>query len=122
MPRILVLYASIAVPPAPTPWRIAATLPTMGHSGAARAGMLNLTETAAFEWAPVRVNAVAPGFINTEMGKGMPENIVEAMMAKVPLKRMGEPVEIANAYLWLASDEASYVNGAVISVDGGYKV
>ncbi len=88
---------------------------------AAKAGVIGMTKVWARELGRkgITVNAVAPGFINTEMVKSIPEDVAQAMMAKVPLKRMGEPVEIANAYLWLASDEASYVNGAVISVDGG---
>lgn len=88
---------------------------------AAKAGVIGMTKVWARELGRkgITVNAVAPGFIATEMVRSMPENIVQAMIDKVPLRRMGDPVEIANAYLWLASDEASYVNGAVISVDGG---
>jgi 3-oxoacyl-[acyl-carrier protein] reductase len=88
---------------------------------AAKAGVIGMTRVWARELGRkgITVNAVAPGFIATEMVAGMPEKIVSMMIEKVPLGRMGQPVEIANAYLWLASDEASYVNGAVISVDGG---
>ncbi len=67
----------------------------------------------------VRVNAVAPGFILTEMVLKMPENVLANMANNAPLKRLGKPEEIANVYCWLASDESSYVHGAVISVDGG---
>jgi 3-oxoacyl-[acyl-carrier protein] reductase len=67
----------------------------------------------------VRVNAVAPGFIRTRMTEGIPDKVMEQLAAKVPMGRMGEPVEIAKAYLFLASDDASYVNGHVLSVDGG---
>jgi 3-oxoacyl-[acyl-carrier protein] reductase len=67
----------------------------------------------------IRVNAVAPGFIATEILKDMPEKIVQAMVARTPLGRMGQPEDIANAYFWLASDAASFVHGAVLSVDGG---
>jgi 3-oxoacyl-[acyl-carrier protein] reductase len=67
----------------------------------------------------VRVNAVAPGFIMTEMVAKMPEEVLAGMRAKTPLGRLGEPEDIANTYLWLASDEAAYVNGTTISVDGG---
>jgi 3-oxoacyl-[acyl-carrier protein] reductase len=67
----------------------------------------------------IRVNAVAPGFILTEMVQKMPEEILNTMKAKTPLGRLGDPLEIANTYLWLASDEASYIHGTTISVDGG---
>jgi len=67
-------------------------------------------------------NAVAPGFTATEMVMQMPEKILEGMKARVPLGRMGEPRDIANAYLFLASDEASYISGAVLRVDGGIVV
>lgn len=67
----------------------------------------------------IRVNAVAPGFIATEMVKQMPEKILDRMKAGTPMGRLGEPEDIANAYLWLASDAASFVSGAVLSVDGG---
>jgi 3-oxoacyl-[acyl-carrier protein] reductase len=67
----------------------------------------------------VRVNAVAPGFIATDMVQKMPEQVREGMKAKVPLGRLGQPEDVANALVWLASAEASYVHGAVISVDGG---
>ncbi len=62
---------------------------------------------------------MAPGFIATEMVQKMPEEILASMKAKTPLGRLGDPRDIANAYLWLASDEASFVHGATISVDGG---
>lgn len=67
----------------------------------------------------VRANAVAPGFIATEMVKKMPEKVLDGMREKTPMQRLGEPEDIANAFLFLASDEASFVNGAVLSVDGG---
>ncbi|GAP62837.1 3-oxoacyl-[acyl-carrier protein] reductase [Ardenticatena maritima] len=67
----------------------------------------------------VRVNAVAPGFIETRMTAGIPEKVIAKLLERVPLGRMGTPDEVAAAYLWLASDEASYVNGHVLSVDGG---
>ncbi len=88
---------------------------------AAKAGVIGMTKVWARELGRkgITVNAVAPGFIATEMIASVPEKVLQAMTDKVPLGRLGDPVEIANAYLWLASDEASYVNGAVISVDGG---
>ena len=67
----------------------------------------------------VRVNAVAPGFIATPMVKKMPEKVINMMKEKAPLQRLGEPEEIANAYAFLASDEASFVTGAVLEVTGG---
>jgi len=67
----------------------------------------------------VRVNAVAPGFIGTDMVLAMPQKIIDMMSSKAPVGRLGKPEEIAAAYLFLASDEASYVHGAVLSVDGG---
>lgn len=70
----------------------------------------------------IRVNAVAPGFTSTEMVAAMPENILASMKAHVPLGRLGEPRDIANAYLFLASDEASYISGEVLRVDGGIVV
>lgn len=88
---------------------------------ATKFGVIGFTKTWAREFGKynVRVNAVAPGFIATEMVKKMPEKVLDSMKAKTPLKRLGTPDEVANTYLWLASDEASYVHGAVISIDGG---
>ena len=70
----------------------------------------------------IRVNAVAPGFTSTEMIASMPENILDGMKARVPLGRLGEPRDIANAYLLLASDEAGYISGEVLRVDGAIVV
>ncbi len=91
---------------------------------ATKFGVIGFTKTWSRELGAkgVRVNAVAPGFITTPMAKAMPENVLQSMEAKVPLKRLGEPEEIANVYAFLASDEASYINGAVISVDGGMTI
>lgn len=88
---------------------------------ATKAGVIGMTKVWARELGRfnVRVNAVAPGFIATEMVQKMPEEILAGMKAKTPLGRLGEPRDIANAYLWLASDEAGFVHGATISVDGG---
>ena len=66
----------------------------------------------------IRVNAVAPGIIETDMTKAVPKEVIEPMMAQVPLRRLGQPEDIANAYVFLASDEASYITGVVLSVDG----
>jgi 3-oxoacyl-[acyl-carrier protein] reductase len=88
---------------------------------ATKAGVIGMTRTWARELAKfkIRVNAVAPGFIATEILKAMPAKVLEGMIAKTPLGRMGEPADIANAYVWLASDLATFVTGTVISVDGG---
>ncbi len=67
----------------------------------------------------IRVNAVAPGFILTEMVLKMPENVLADMKSHTPIGRLGDPRDIANTYLWLASDEAAFVHGTTISVDGG---
>jgi len=88
---------------------------------ASKAGVIGLTRTWARELGKhkIRVNAVAPGFIATAMVKAMPEKILNAMVAHTPLGRAGTPEDVANTYCWLASDQASFIHGAVISVDGG---
>jgi 3-oxoacyl-[acyl-carrier protein] reductase len=88
---------------------------------ATKAGVISFTRTWARELGKygIRVNAVAPGFIGTEMVRAMPQKVVDTMAAHTPLARLGEPDDIANAYVWLASDAASFVHGAVLSVDGG---
>lgn len=88
---------------------------------ATKAGVIGLTKVWARELGRynIRVNAVAPGFIATEMVQKMPEDILAGMRSRTPLGRLGEPVEIANTFVWLSSDEASYIHGATISVDGG---
>ncbi len=88
---------------------------------ATKSGVIGMTRVWARELGRkgVRVNAVAPGFIATEMVQAMPEKVRTMMAEKAPLQRLGEPEEIAAAYLFLASDRASFVNGAVLSVDGG---
>ncbi len=91
---------------------------------ATKSGIIGMTKTMARELGRkgVTVNAVAPGFIATEMVAAMPENVLEGMKAKVPLGRLGDPKEIANVYTFLSSDEASYINGHTLSVDGGMTV
>ena len=88
---------------------------------AAKAGGIGMTKTWARELGKkgFTSNAVAPGFIRTKMTEAMPEDVLKGMAAKVPLARLGETSDIANACLFLASDNAAYINGAVISVDGG---
>ncbi|MEW5720239.1 MAG: 3-oxoacyl-ACP reductase FabG [Chloroflexota bacterium] len=88
---------------------------------ATKAGVIGMTKVWARELGRfnIRVNAVAPGFILTEMVQKMPQEIIDTMKSKTPLGRLGQPGDIANAYAWLASDEASFISGATISVDGG---
>ncbi len=88
---------------------------------ATKAGVIGMTKVWARELgrAGIRVNAVAPGFTATEMITAMPENILSGMKARTPLGRLGEPRDIANAYLFLASNEASFITGEVLRVDGG---
>lgn len=91
---------------------------------ASKAGVIGMTKVWARELGRhnVRVNAVAPGFTLTEMVRQMPDKVLEGMVARTPLGRMGEPVDIANAYLFLASDEASFISGVTLRVDGGIVV
>ena len=91
---------------------------------ATKSGVIGMTKVWARELGRngIRVNAIAPGFIRTEMVLQMPEKVLADMAARVPLRRMGEPRDIANAYLFLASDEASYISGEVLRVDGGIVV
>ena len=88
---------------------------------ATKAGVISFTKTWARELGRynIRVNCVAPGFIATDMVKAMPRKVLDGMAARTPLGKMGEPSDIANAYVWLASDAAKFVHGAVLSVDGG---
>ena len=91
---------------------------------ATKFGVIGFTKTWSRELGPkgVRVNAVAPGFISTPILNTIPDKVIEEMEHRVPLRRLGRPEEIANVYAFLASDEASYVNGAVIEVSGGMSV
>ena len=88
---------------------------------ATKAGVISFTKTWSRELGKynIRVNAVAPGFIATEMVKAMPPKVLDSMAAKTPLGKMGAPDDIANAYAFLASDAAAFISGAVLSVDGG---
>jgi 3-oxoacyl-[acyl-carrier protein] reductase len=91
---------------------------------ATKAGVIGMTKVWARELGryQIRVNAVAPGFTLTEMVRQMPEKILDGMVARTPLRRMGDPRDIANAYLFLASDEASFITGITLRVDGGIVV
>ena len=96
-------------------------MPGMGHSGAARAGMLNFTETAALEWAPVRSNAVAPGWIASSGMDQYPPQMTETIrgMSKlVPLQRLGTESEVSAAIVFLLSPAAAFISGACLRIDG----
>jgi 3-oxoacyl-[acyl-carrier protein] reductase len=88
---------------------------------AAKAGQIGLTKSIAKELASrnIRVNAVAPGFIDTDMVRGVPPHVVDQMVGRTAARRLGRPEEVAAVYLFLASDAASFINGAVVGVDGG---
>jgi len=105
---------------------IASVVGQMGNVGQAnyvssKAGIIGLTKALARELAArnITVNAVAPGFIETDMTKVLPEQVREAMLQQIPLKRMGQPADVAAAVRFLASDEAAYITGQVIGVNGG---
>ena len=91
---------------------------------ASKFGVIGFTKTWSRELGPkgIRVNAVAPGFVHTPILATMPQKVLGDVESKVPLRRLGQPEEIANVYAFLASDEASYINGAVIEVSGGMSV
>lgn len=88
---------------------------------ASKAAVIGMTKTWAKEFGPkgISVNAVAPGFIETEMVKTIPDKVIAQIRQLTPYPRFGKPEDIANAYLFLASDEASFINGTVLEVDGG---
>ncbi|MBB4824591.1 3-oxoacyl-[acyl-carrier protein] reductase [Sporosarcina luteola] len=88
---------------------------------ASKAGLIGMTRTWAKEYGRkgINVNAVAPGFIETEMIETIPDKVLEQIRLMTPFTRLGKPEDIANAYLFLASDEAEFVNGTVLEVDGG---
>jgi len=91
---------------------------------ATKAGVIGMTKVWARELGRygIRVNAVAPGFTATEMVKAMPAKVLDGMRSRTPLGRLGEPRDIANAYIFLASDEASFITGVTLRVDGGIVV
>ncbi|MCB0154430.1 MAG: glucose 1-dehydrogenase, partial [Anaerolineae bacterium] len=88
---------------------------------ASKAGVVGMTKVWARELGRkgIRVNAVAPGFIKTRLTAGIPDKVVNTLLERIPLGHFGSPEDIANAFLWLASDEAKYVSGHVFAVDGG---
>ena len=98
--------------------------PGMAHTGAARAGVDNLTKSLAIEWSKynIRVNAIAPGIIKSSGLDQYPEEMVKAMSAKIPLKRMGEVGEVGNLVLYLCSPMADFITGETIYIDGGQRL
>jgi 3-oxoacyl-[acyl-carrier protein] reductase len=95
--------------------------PGQANYSASKAGIMGFTKTVAREVAGrgITVNAVAPGFINTEMTAGLPDKIKAYFLQQIPLARMGEPEDVAEAVYWLCSDAAAYVTGQVLHVNGG---
>jgi 3-oxoacyl-[acyl-carrier protein] reductase len=102
---------------------IVATYGNFGQTNyvAAKAGVVGMTKVWARELGRkgIRVNAVAPGFIRTRMTDGIPDKVMDTIEQRIPLGYRGDPEDIANAFLWLASDEARYVTGHTLAVDGG---
>jgi 3-oxoacyl-[acyl-carrier protein] reductase len=88
---------------------------------AAKAGVIGLTKSLAQEFSSrkIRVNAIAPGFIDTDMTQGLQDAVKEQYLRRVPLGRFGAPAEVAEVAVFLASDAASYITGQVLAVDGG---
>lgn len=91
---------------------------------ATKAGVIGMTKVWARELGRkgITVNAIAPGFIATEMVSTIPEKVIQSLEGRTPLQRLGKPEEVAFAYLFLASDEAAFINGATLSVDGGVTI
>lgn len=95
--------------------------PTTIDYDAAKAGVISMTKNLAVEFSPyINVNSVAPGWVDTDMNKDLPNDLLQNEREKILLKRFAKPEEIANVIFFLASDEASYINGQTIIIDGGY--
>ena len=90
---------------------------------ASKSGLIGFTRALALDWAPaVRVNAVAPGLIDSAMSRAMPSDVLGGLVAKIPAGRIGEPVDVARAVAFLVSDDASYITGQVLTVCGGRSI
>lgn len=105
---------------------IASVIGLMGNAGqanyaASKAGIIGFTKSFAKEFGRkgIRANAIAPGFINSEMTAVLPEKVKEQMLAQIPMNSFGNPRDVANAVVFLASEKASYITGQVLTVDGG---
>ncbi|PKL45901.1 MAG: 3-oxoacyl-[acyl-carrier-protein] reductase [Candidatus Riflebacteria bacterium HGW-Riflebacteria-1] len=105
---------------------ISSVIGLMGNAGqanyaASKAGLIGFTKSFAKEFGRkgIRANAIAPGFINSEMTAVLPEKVKEQMLAQIPMNSFGNPRDVANAVVFLASDKASYITGQVLTVDGG---
>jgi 3-oxoacyl-[acyl-carrier protein] reductase len=103
-----------------------ASIAALGNIGqanysASKAGVIGLTKTLALEWARygIAVNCIAPGGVKTRMTETIPEKVMAGLIDGIPFKRFAEPEEVAAVHTWLASNEASYITGQVIFVDGG---
>jgi len=96
-------------------------VPGLGAYSAAKAAVAAMTRAWARELGPhgITVNAVAPGFIDTPLNAGLPEDLIQAVVQRTPVGRQGRAVDVAYVHLFLASDEAAFINGAVVPVDGG---
>ena len=98
------------------------TSPNSADYDASKAGIISLTRNMAFELAPkIRVNCIAPGWIDTEMNKELPKALIKKELESVFLKRFGKPEEIAKGILFLCSEDASYMTGSTLIIDGGHK-
>jgi len=108
---------------------ISSVIGRMGNYGqsnysASKAGLIGLTKTLAKEFASkgITVNAVAPGYVGTEMVKSVPKEILDKIIAQIPLGRLGEPSEVAGAVAYLVSEDGKYITGQVIDINGGYYI